>query len=183
MDKLRGLVRELGRYFCYKRLTGGLVLSLTADNTSKMVKSTMNGMREVLSVEESLPVASCSGCGRSVFSASHWSDSVMSLAQENVTQDENVTFSASSALYFKCIVTKYRHILTSGMHAAKLKLPSSINSRALSSCSFKWQFESADKVITFILLCIHISSETLKVNLSLVCYIMQEITILRVNVV
>lgn len=55
-------------------------------------------MREVLSVEEeSLPVASCCGCGRCVFSASHWLVSVMSSDQENVTQDENVTSSASSA--------------------------------------------------------------------------------------
>lgn len=29
-------------------------------------------MHEVLNVEASLPVASCSGCGRSVFLASYW---------------------------------------------------------------------------------------------------------------
>lgn len=60
-------------------------------------------MREVSNVEESLPVASCCGCGRPVSSASHWLDSVMSLDQENVTQDENVTFSASSAPYLSVL--------------------------------------------------------------------------------
>lgn len=61
-------------------------------------------MREVLNVEESLPVASCCGCGGPVFSACHWSVSVMCLDQENVTQDENVTFSASSAEYLSILI-------------------------------------------------------------------------------
>lgn len=72
-----------------------LLLEITVF-TSKMME--LNVMREVLNVEESLPVASCSGCGRCVFAASHWLVSVMSSDQENVTQDENVTSSASSVL-------------------------------------------------------------------------------------
>ncbi len=52
-------------------------------------------MRAVLNVEESLPALCCCGCGGVVFSGSHWPVYGMSRDQENVTQDENVTSSAS----------------------------------------------------------------------------------------
>lgn len=60
-------------------------------------------MREVLNVKELLPVASRCGCGRAIYSVSHWPVTVMPLDQENVTQDENVIFSASIALYLTVV--------------------------------------------------------------------------------
>lgn len=58
---------------------------------------------EVPNVEESLPVASCGGCGRTVFRSSI-GQQLTSFAQENVTQHENVACSASEHFWNKIYI-------------------------------------------------------------------------------